>query len=427
MLHPGIKYLPGTLKFRYFFRVQPELLPEKTRILTDFPVFFPAIAGTFTGTFAGCQHKPKEYILIPMNISKTSMDLWEYLSAERRPIALYGTGDGADKIIAVLENLGLSDLIAAVFASDGFVRNRSFHGFKVMSYSDCCHALENRDFIVLVCFGSSRPEVLEQVAKIASEHELYVPDVPVYGTNLFDRGFYESRIDDIEEVFSHLKDGISRSCFENYISYKLTGDISYLEKCESDPDDEFALLKDISGGCYIDLGAYYGDTLVRFLNRFPCLEKAVAVEPERHSFAKLKACAEKLDDDFDIRCINALAGSKTGTELVSNSRGRGTRALPNSNVSLTSTREIDVITVDSLKLDDVSFIKFDVEGSELEAVEGAKETILNSRPLMKIACYHRSEDVFAIVKKVLEIRDDYKVYMRHTRCIPGWDTDFYFI
>ena len=64
------------------------------------------------------------------------MDLWEYLSAERRPIALYGTGDGADKIIAVLENLGLSDLIAAVFASDGFVRNRSFHGFKVMSYSD---------------------------------------------------------------------------------------------------------------------------------------------------------------------------------------------------------------------------------------------------------------------------------------------------
>ena len=46
---------------------------------------------------------------------------------------------------------------------------------------------------------------------------------------------------------------------------------------------------------------------------------------------------------------------------------------------------------------------------------------------MKIACYHRSEDVFAIVQKVLEIRDDYKIYMRHTRCIPGWDTDFYFI
>lgn len=362
-----------------------------------------------------------------MNISLRSQDLWEYLANERRPVALYGTGDGADKIIAVLERYGLSDLIAAVFASDGFVRDRSFHGFKVISYSDCCRALENKDFIVLVCFGSSRPEVLEQVEKIASEHELYVPDVPVYGTNLFSRAFCESNTGAINEVYSVLADDESRVCYENYINYKLSGDMSYLKKCESDPDDEFGLLKDISRGCYVDLGAYYGDTLVRYLNRFPCLEKAVAVEPERHSFAKLTACAEGLADDFDIRCINALAGSKTGKELVSGSRGRGTRALPNSNVALTGMREIDVITVDSLDLGKVSFIKFDVEGSELEAVEGAAETIRDSRPLMKIACYHRSEDVFAIVKKVLEIRADYKVYVRHTRCIPGWDTDFYFV
>ena len=80
-----------------------------------------------------------------------------------------------------------------------------------------------------------------------------------------------------------------------------------------------------------------------------------------------------------------------------------------------------------MDLDKVSFIKFDVEGSELEAIEGARETILRDRPVMKIACYHRSEDVFTLIRKVLSIRPDYKVYMRHTRCIPGWDTDFYFI
>mgnify|MGYP003305148556 FL=1 len=167
---------------------------------------------------------------------------------------------------------------------------------------------------------------------------------------------------------------------------------------------------------------------MRFLNKYPCLKKAVALEPERHSFAKLKACAEDLEaEEFDVTCINALIGDKTGKELVSTARGRGTRALPNSNVELKNTREIDVITVDSLGLDNVSFIKFDVEGSELSALEGAKDTINRCRPVMKIACYHRSEDVFAIVRKVLEIRSDYKVYMRHTRCIPGWDTDFYFV
>lgn len=363
-----------------------------------------------------------------MGISKIQKDLWEYLSEARRPIALYGTGDGADKIIAVLERYGLKNLIAAVFASDGFVRDRMFHGFKVMSYAECCRLLGNTDFIVLVCFGSARPEVLSQVDKISSERELYVPEVPVYGDTLFSRDFYESNLTLIEEVFSHLSDDISRNCYKEYINYKLSGDIRFLKNCESDPDDELALLNGIRSGCYIDLGAYYGDTLKRYLDKFPCLTCAAAVEPEPHSFKKLIACAEEMEKEgFNIKCINALAGDHTGTEPVSASRGRGTRALSNSNTELKKTRETNVITVDSLEAGNVSFIKFDVEGSELEAIEGARMTITRDRPVMKIACYHRSEDVFAPVKKVLGIRDDYKIYMRHTRCIPGWDTDFYFV
>lgn len=363
-----------------------------------------------------------------MNNSFASQDLWEYLSKERRPLALYGTGDGADKIISVLEKYGLSDLIVAIFASDGFVRNRMFHGFQVISYSECCEKYGSSDFIVLVCFGSSRPEVLSLVEEIAKERELYVPDVPVYGNNYFTGGFLASFRSQIEEVYGYLEDEESRICYENYINYKLTGDIKYLKRCESDPDGEFRLLDGLSGGCFIDLGAYYGDTIKRFLENLSCLKSAIAVEPERHSFKKLEACAEELSKEgFNIKCINALAGSKTGTELVSSSRGRGTRALSASNVELKNTKKIDVITVDSVAQGKVSFIKFDVEGSESEAIEGSRETILKDRPAMKIACYHRSEDVFAIVKKVMEIRDDYRVYMRHTRCIPGWDTDFYFI
>lgn len=363
-----------------------------------------------------------------MSSSRNRQDLWEYLAEKRCPVALYGTGDGADKIIAVLERYGLEDLIAAVFASDGFVRERMFHGFKVMSYDECCKALAPEDFIVLVCFGSSRPEVLSQVEKIASEREVYVPDVPVYGDILFNREFLEQNKDSVNEVSELLADDSSRSCYANYVNYKLTGKLLYLNGCESDPDEEFKLLENMKAGCFIDLGAYYGDTIKQYLGRFPCIKKAVAVEPEPHSFKKLKACAEELEKDgYDITCINALAGDKVGTELVSAARGRGTRALSNSNVELTKTRKAEVITVDSLKPDNVSFIKFDVEGSELSAIEGSRETILRCRPLMKIACYHRSEDVFTLVKKVLEIRNDYKVYIRHTRCIPGWDTDFYFI
>ena len=154
-----------------------------------------------------------------MNIAKTRTDLWEYLAKERRPIALYGTGDGADKIIAVLERYGLKDLISAVFASDGFVRSRMFREYKVISYDECCRTIGDKDFIVLVCFGSSRPEVLSFVEKIASERELYVPDVPVYGNILFNSGFYQTNKAAMEEVFSCLSDDISRRCFIDYTNY----------------------------------------------------------------------------------------------------------------------------------------------------------------------------------------------------------------
>ena len=60
--------------------------------------------------------------------------LWDYLKNTDKPIVLYGMGNGADMIIEVLESLSLT--FSDVFASDGFVRGHSFHGKKVLTYSE---------------------------------------------------------------------------------------------------------------------------------------------------------------------------------------------------------------------------------------------------------------------------------------------------
>ena len=59
-------------------------------------------------------------------------DLWGYLASAGRPVVLYGTGNGADKILdqLILRNIPVS----GVFASSGFVRDRSFRGFPVETY-----------------------------------------------------------------------------------------------------------------------------------------------------------------------------------------------------------------------------------------------------------------------------------------------------
>ena len=78
------------------------------------------------------------------------MDLWNYLKQTKKPIVLYGMGNGADKIISVLNRYDIK--VAGVFASDGFVREKYFHGFKVTDYKTAKETFG--DMVVLVCFGS---------------------------------------------------------------------------------------------------------------------------------------------------------------------------------------------------------------------------------------------------------------------------------
>lgn len=44
--------------------------------------------------------------------------------------------------------------------------------------------------------------------------------------------------------------------------------------------------------------------------------------------------------------------------------------------------EVDVITLDSRQLDDLNFLKLDIEGSEVDALMGAKETLLRCQPII---------------------------------------------
>lgn len=50
-----------------------------------------------------------------------------------------------------------------------------------------------------------------------------------------------------------------------------------------------------------------------------------------------------------------------------------------------------MIRLDSLHLDPISFVKLDVEGDEMEVIEGGKETLLRDRPVMMIKLFDTSD------------------------------------
>ncbi|MFI3177671.1 MAG: FkbM family methyltransferase, partial [Eubacteriales bacterium] len=81
---------------------------------------------------------------------------------------------------------------------------------------------------------------------------------------------------------------------------------------------------------------------------------------------------------------------------------------------------IEVDTLDHL-LDGrpITFLKMDIEGAELCALEGAKETIRKYKPKLAISIYHKPEDLIEIPMYIKKLVPEYRLYVRHYKWHHG--------
>lgn len=63
------------------------------------------------------------------------------------------------------------------------------------------------------------------------------------------------------------------------------------------------------------------------------------------------------------------------------------------------------------------FIKMDIEGSELDALKGAKNILIKKRPKLAICLYHKNQDMWEIPLYLKEIVPDYNFYCKKSHPI----------
>jgi len=341
-------------------------------------------------------------------------DIWTYLKGAKKPIVIYGMGDGCDKILAVCKEKDIR--ISGIFASDEYVREKVVHGFPLTSYAQAKETFG--DMIVLLAFGVFRDDLMEKIRSLAEKEELYAPEVPLFGGGLFDEAFYQANREKLLQVEEMLSDDLSKKVFGALVEYKLTGRIAPLFTCETHrKDDLLSLVPYQKGDIYVDLGAYDGDTVLEWDALHPDHGSIYAVEPNPKTFVKLCNNTKEISG---ITPLPYAVWNKDESLTFNGKSGRSAAVSEEGKISVEGKR------VDRL-IKHASFIKFDVEGVEKEAIEGTEELIRKEAPALCISAYHRTEDLFAIPLQVKEIQPKYKVYLRHSPYIPAWDTQFYFI
>ena len=279
--------------------------------------------------------------------------LLEWLDSRRKKVVVFGSGFAGYEIISILRQKNI-DVLCFV-DNDSKLWGSEKYGIKIKD-PDELRNIEN--VAVIIGTNNNTDEIKKQLLSIGIEEKnLFVPKTQWW------LGKY-------------------RQYFDPYI-------------CIPNKNEVF-----------VDGGAFDGEDTVRFMqwnNEGSCL--AYLFEPEIKHFKKIEKKMSSLEnvklfdkglwDCEDMKSFDATTNA-------------------DSSIQDTGEETIQTVALDGLNLECIpTFIKMDIEGSEIRALEGARKTITNHKPRLAICVYHKPEDIVDIPGMILDMVPDYKLYLRH--------------
>lgn len=211
----------------------------------------------------------------------------------------------------------------------------------------------------------------------------------------------------IEKVFALLADIKSRKVLSHIIIGRGTWNFSLFEQiCEGNQYFPLDLVKLSPDDVMVDGGAFVGDTIQNMVANmgYKC-KRIECFEPNKYCYEKLKNNLNYYN--LEINFHNAGLSNKNEKVSFQNDLSTG-----GSSIDKNGIEEISVLPLDEICMD-ATFIKLDIEGVELSALQGAEKNIIKNKP--KIACciYHKNEDIYTIIEYLSKIKPEYKFYIRH--------------
>ncbi len=292
---------------------------------------------------------------------------------DKKSIVVFGSGVNSKEILKLLLSHGRT--IESIVDNDQSKWGQKMEGIEIKCPQDI--AYDNVDAVIITPSQQTFvDQIHEQIKQIARKKELF----------FIDYNYYKPRILEHEQYFD-------------------PGIIHFREN-----------------EIFIDAGALDLSTSIRFSEE--CRKNGVnhfkihSFEPDDISYKRCMEIQKKIPD-VDLQLHHAGLWSENTTLYFTECGTGGSRITQQK----TST-SIDTVSLDNCILDEVTYIKLDIEGAELEALKGAKKIIQKYKPRLAVCIYHKKEDLIEIPQYLKELVPEYKFYVRHYSNTT-WETVLY--
>lgn len=207
-------------------------------------------------------------------------------------------------------------------------------------------------------------------------------------------------IDYYFEIYQNLKCNGVQLVYDNFEVIKQWNSVVKQQYFDKD------IIKYEEKEIFVDGGCLNYETVKNLLKECSTVSMVYAFEPDADNAQKCRAEAGK--HHFSKYKIIEKGLYNESAELRFRSMGNGC-----SGIQEDGECRIKVCAIDEEIAAPVTFIKMDIEGAEMAALQGAKETIKKYHPKLAICVYHKAEDIIEIPKYILNLNSEYKLYLRH--------------
>jgi len=347
----------------------------------------------------------------------------------RDKLILFGLGWLGKTTLARLQAAGIEPI--ALSDNNAKLWNTELGGVPVLSPEEAVRRFGSTATFVVTVFNPSPP--LAQLLKMGAAHVVHFAllywkhaDTMLPLANLAVPSGWDLAADQIHAAYDLLGDESSRQEFLAQLQWRLTLDSSALPPPQPAADTYFPhdLLQLNSHEVFVDCGAFDGDTLRDIVRRTGGkFERCFLFEPDPDNCLRLKNCVGNLEPRLRERVVvqQLAVGSEPGTLKFAATGTAGSTATAGDGI------EVECQTLDAaLAGCDPTYIKMDIEGAEISALQGAAQVLLRDEPILAICLYHKPEDLWEIPLLVNRLNPGYRLFLRRY-AEDCWETVLYAI